>query len=88
VRAKSSNSHDGRVECIRCVMVSVTEHTKVHDSVVRHEPTTGLHPSRIVTRYDADSPEASIDWPIDEKNPRVPERDSTDVSAERHIRCP
>ena len=67
---------------------SVTEHTKVHESVLRHEPTTGLHPSRIVTRYDADSPEASIDWPIDEKNPRVPERDSTDVSAERHIRCP
>jgi hypothetical protein len=67
---------------------AVTEHTKVHESVLRHEPTTGPHPSLIVTRYDADSPEASIDWQIDEKNPHVPERDSTDVSAERHIRCP
>ena len=29
----------------------------------------------------ATSPDANIDWPIDEKNPHVPERDSTDVSA-------
>jgi len=39
-----------------------------------------LDPSR-VTRYDAISPEANIDLQVDEKNPHVPERDSTDVSA-------
>ena len=34
-----------------------------------------------VTGYEAISPEATIDLQIDEKNPHVPERDSTDVSA-------
>ena len=34
-----------------------------------------------VTGYEAISPEANIDLQIDEKNPHVPERDSTDVSA-------
>ena len=42
---------------------------------------TGLGPSRTVTRYDADSPEADIDWPIDEMNPEIPERDDADASA-------
>ncbi len=60
----------------------MTEHTKVHDSLLRHEPMTGPHPSCTVTRYDADSPETNIDWPIDEKNPHISERDSTDVSAD------
>ena len=31
--------------------------------------------------YEAISPDANIDLQIDEKNPHVPERDSTDVSA-------
>ena len=34
-----------------------------------------------VTGYEATSPEANIDLQVDEKNPHVPERDSTDVSA-------
>ena len=34
-----------------------------------------------VTGYEAISPEAYIDLQINEKNPHVPERDSTDVSA-------
>ena len=34
-----------------------------------------------VTGYEAISPDANIDLQIDEKNPHVPERDSTDVSA-------
>ena len=42
---------------------------------------TGLSPSRTVTRYDADSPEADIDWPIDEMSPEIPERDGADASA-------
>jgi len=35
-----------------------------------------------VTRYGATLPEANIDLPIDEKNPHIFERDSTDVSAD------
>ena len=34
-----------------------------------------------VTGYEAISPDANIDLQIDEKDPHVPERDSTDVSA-------
>jgi hypothetical protein len=61
---------------------AATEHTTVHDSVLGHEPMTGPHPSRTVTRYDADSPEANIEMHIDEKNPSISERDSTDVSTD------
>ena len=35
-----------------------------------------------VTGYEATSPDANIDLQVDEKNPHVPERDSTDVSAD------
>ena len=41
-----------------------------------------LDPSNTVTRYDATLPEANIDLPIDEKNPHIFERDSTDISAD------
>ena len=50
---------------------AATEHTKVHDSVLGHEPMMGPHRSRTVTRYDADSPEANIEMHIDEKNPHI-----------------
>jgi len=53
----------------------------VHDAVLRHKSTTGLYPSRTVTKYRADSPEADVDRSINDMNPQVPERDSTDVSA-------
>ena len=42
---------------------------------------TGLGPSRTVTRYDADSSEADIEFEIDEMNPEIPERDGADASA-------
>ena len=35
-----------------------------------------------MTKYDANSPEANIEMYIDEKNPDIPERDSTDVSTD------
>ena len=38
-----------------------------------------LYPSRIVTRYDATSPEAKVDGAIDQKNPHLHEQDSTDI---------
>ncbi len=47
----------------------------------------GLHLSRIVIRYDADSPDANIEMHIDEKCPHISERDSTDVSADYDSLC-
>ncbi len=72
---KISTATMGELNIFAAQRSAATEHTKVHDSVLGHEPMT-------------DSLEANIDWPIDEKNPHVPERDTTDVSAERYIRCP
>ena len=60
---------------------AATEHTTVQDSVPKRKSMKGLGPSRTVTRYNADSSEASIDWPIDEMNPEIPERDGADASA-------
>ena len=49
--------------------------------VPKRKSMKGLGPSRTVTRYDADSSEANIDWPIDEMNSEIPERDGADASA-------
>ncbi len=47
--------------------INSVEHMTVHDSVPRHKSMMELD---TVTRYDATLPEANIDLPIDEKNPR------------------
>jgi hypothetical protein len=47
----------------------------------RQEFAEELPPSRIVTRYDANSPEEAVDRPVDQMNPIIPERDSTTVGA-------
>jgi hypothetical protein len=57
---------------------AATEHTTVQESVSKRKSMTGLGPSRTVTRYDADSSEADIEFEIDEMNP---ERDGADASA-------
>ena len=41
--------------------------------------TTGALPSRTVTRYDANSPEAAVDCAVNQIKPENPERDSTAV---------
>ena len=46
---------------------------------LKHKSEQGLYPSRIVTRYDAISPEAKVDGAIDQKNPQLPEQDGADV---------
>ena len=56
-------------------------HTQVHDASLSQDSTTGVLPSRTVTRYDANSPEAAVDCAIDQMNPKIPERDSTAVGA-------
>ena len=45
----------------------------------RQEFAEELPPSRIVTRYDANSSEEAVDRPVDQMNPIIPERDSTTV---------
>ena len=60
---------------------AATEHTKVQDAVPKRKSTTGLGPSRTVTRYDADSSKADIDVHTDEMNPEIPVRDGADASA-------
>ena len=47
----------------------------------KRKPVKRLGSSHTVTRFDADSPEAEIDWPIDEMNPEIPEQDGADASA-------
>jgi hypothetical protein len=78
----NSSTATRRVDLFAAQRSAATEHTTVHDSVLGHEPKTGLHPSRTVTRYDAIPSEANIDLQIDEKNPHISERDSTDVSTD------
>ena len=53
----------------------------LQESVSKRKSMTGLGPSRTVTRYDADSPEADIDVHTDEMNLEIPERDGADASA-------
>ena len=60
---------------------AATEHTTVQDSVPKQKSTKRLAPSRTVTRYEADSSEANIEQLVDEMNPDIPERDSTNGSA-------
>ena len=60
---------------------AATEHKTVQDSVPKRKSTTGLCPSRTVTRYKTDSPEADIDVHVDEMNPEIPKRDGADASA-------
>jgi hypothetical protein len=60
---------------------AATEHTTVQDSVPKQKSTKRLAPSRTVTKYEADSSEANIDLQIDEMNPNISERDSTNGSA-------
>jgi hypothetical protein len=78
----SSTATTGELNIFAAQRSAATEHTTVQDSVLGHEPKTGPHPSRIVTRYDAIPSEANIEMHIDEKNPHISERDSTDVSAD------
>ena len=52
----------------------------MHDTVSRYESTTGLHPGRIVTRYDANSLEVNVDSALNKIKPQVTDRDSTNVS--------
>ena len=78
----NSSTATRRVDLFAAQRSAGAEHTKVHDSTLGHRSTTGPDPSRTVTRYDASPPEANIERYLDEKNPNVPERDSTDVSAD------
>ena len=59
---------------------AATKHTTVQDSVLIRKSMKRLGPSRTVTRYDADSSEADIEFEIDEMNPEIPERDGADAS--------
>ena len=54
-------------------------HTQVHDASLSQDSTTGALPSRTVTRYDATSPEATVDGAVNQMKPKNPERDSTAV---------
>ncbi len=53
----------------------------MQDSVLRRKSMMEPDPSRTVTKYEAIFPDANIDLQIDEKNPHLPEQDSTDVTA-------
>ena len=44
-------------------------HTQVHDASLSQDSTTGVLPSRTVTRYDADSPEAAVDCAVNQMKP-------------------
>ena len=49
------------------------------EAALKNKSDQGLYPSRIVTRYDATSPEAKVDGAIDQKNPHLPEQDGAGV---------
>jgi hypothetical protein len=70
IAMKSDFGHVG------CARSAVTEHVMVQDSVLRQDSNTVYRDG-----VWAISPDANIDLQVDEKNPHVPERDSTDVSA-------
>ena len=54
-------------------------HTQVHDASLSQDSTTEALPSRTVRRYDATSPEATVDGAVNQIKPKNPERDSTAV---------
>ena len=56
-------------------------HNEMQESALRHKSNAGRYPSRTVTKYNANSPEATIDGAIDKTNSSIPERDSTVVGA-------
>jgi hypothetical protein len=59
---------------------AVAAHEGVQEAALRHKSELGLYPSRIVTRYDALSPEAKVDSAIDQMNPQIPDQHSANVS--------
>ena len=54
-------------------------HTTVPETVRRHKSNDGTVSSRTVTRYDATLPEAELDSAVEQSQPNILERDSTNV---------
>ncbi len=60
-------------------------HTTVLETVRRHKYNDGTVSGRTVTRYDATLPEAELDSAVEQSQPKILERDSTNVRAGHDI---
>ena len=60
-------------------------HTTVPEAAVRHKSNDGTVSSRTVTRYNGNSPEATLERPIEQTPPNILERDSMPVDAGHDI---